>query len=129
MEFPVADEEVHWIAHRKLLDRKRLLEPGEGLVIDARRGFRDNGALDQQASLVHGFDVVAVDRARTRDADLQRIDFLADYARTRALRDLDDALGRQRLDGAAHGLAADGQQRGALPLAPQFIPALQDSRG
>ena len=77
---------------------------------------------------MNGFEIVCVDRARTRDADLQRVDLSADDPRPGALADGDDADRGQRLDGAAHRLAADVQERGELALARKLIANLKDAR-
>ena len=78
VELPVADQEVYRISYGLLLDCQGLFEARERIVVDARCGLGRDGPLDQETSLVDGFEIVGVDRARTRDADLQRIDLAAD---------------------------------------------------
>ena len=85
------------------------------------------GALDQEARLVNGIEIIGVDRARAGDADLQRVDLPADDTRPRALAHRHDADRRQRLDRAAHGLTADRQQRSELSLARQLFADLKDA--
>ena len=128
VELPVADQEMHRISHGLLLDRQGLLEARKRVVIDAQRGFGRDGPLDQETRLVNGLEIVGVDRARTRDADLQRVDLAADDPRPGALADGDHAHRRQRLDGAAHRLAADVKERGELPLAWKLVANLKNAR-
>ena len=95
-------------------------------MCDGRLG--GDSALDQQARLMHGIELIGIDRARAGDADLQRVDLPADDARARALADRHDADRRQRLDRAAHGLTANRQERGEFSLARQFFADLKDAR-
>ena len=78
MKLPVADQEVHRIVHRLLLDRKRLFEADERGSVDMESRFRSYGALDEDARLVNEVEIIGVDRARAGDADLQRVDLPAD---------------------------------------------------
>ena len=90
--------------------------------------FRGDGALDQHARLVDGIELIGVDRAWARDADLERVDLAADDPGARTLAHRDDADRRQRLDRAAHSLTADRQQRGEVTFARQFLADLKNPR-
>jgi hypothetical protein len=128
MKLPVADQEMHGIAHRLLLDRERLFEAGKRRIVDVNGGLCGDRALDQDARLVDGIELIGIDRVRARDADLERIDLPADDARARALTHRDDPGRRERLDRAPHRLTTDREQRGEVPLARQFLPDLKNAR-
>ena len=49
MKLAIADQEMHGIAHRVLLDRERLLKARERLIVDVNGRLRGDRALDQQA--------------------------------------------------------------------------------
>src|SRR5579872_5753497 len=127
VELPVADQEMHRIAHGLLLDRERLFEACERVVVNARRRLGGDSPLDQEAGLVNGLEIVCVDRARTRDTDLQRVDLAADDPSPRALTDGDDADRGQGLNGPSHRLAADVKERGQFALARKLVADLKNA--
>src|SRR4029077_9913953 len=73
----VADQKVRRVAHRLFLDRQRLFEAGKRRVVDVDGRLGGDSALDQQARLMDGIELIGIDRARTGDADLQRVDLPA----------------------------------------------------
>src|ERR1700677_2248607 len=130
MEFSIADQKAHGIIARELLRLQGIFEAFDASRTQPERRVLNDRCLNEQPGRSNRLKGITVYRIRIRHPDplFADIHVKVGDACPRSLRNLNDALSGQSLDGSPDRLSTDEQHIGKFPFAWEFVADLQNPR-